>query len=204
MLSWQILRRLPQPLPPWCRKSRGKIEWLVGHQNGGKRLISPPTYSKIDVEQLLFTKVHHKVSKNKLKVGGGVALTMKFGETEVLDLFWLIFIFLPMYFPLRDPTGLQWNLGKGLFVFLLIHISDLCAIASHFSTQGAWYCPSDLFEMSGVDQNHRKLEVMAVCVFRVVHLFHGNRSARKYMIAHVMQFTIHIINPLYMGMDASR
>ena len=139
MLSWQILRRLPQPLPPWCRKSRGKIEWLVGHQNGGKRLISPPTYSKIDVEQLLFTKVHHKVSKNRLKVGGGVALTMKFGETEVLDLFWLIFIFLPMYFPLRDPTGLQWNLGKGLFVFLLIHISDLCAIASHFSTQGAWY-----------------------------------------------------------------
>ena len=62
---------------------------------------------------------------------------------------------------------------------------DLCAIASHFSKQSSrrpgifnvlWNCPSDLFEMSGVHQHHQKLEVMAACLFRVVHLFYINHS----------------------------
>ena len=43
-LSLQILRRLPRPPVRGCRKSRGQIESLLGHQTERKRLLSPPTY----------------------------------------------------------------------------------------------------------------------------------------------------------------
>ena len=174
-------------------------QWKV-HQTGGKRLISPPTYSQIDVEQLVFTKVHHKVSKNGLKVRGGVAVTMKFGETEVCICSDWFSDFSPCIFHWFSAARSNWitmKFGEG-FVFLLIHISDLCAISSDFSRQcshrpGIFNALWNLFEMSDVYQDHWILEVMAFFLFKVVHLFHGNHSVTKYIIAQFMQFTIHII-----------
>ena len=83
---------MPQPSESGCRKSRGEIESLVVHQTWGRWIISPPTYIHIDVEQLLFTQVHHKVSKNGFKVGEALLHCLKRGRA------WICFDF-QLYFP---------------------------------------------------------------------------------------------------------
>ena len=151
-----------------------------------------------------------KCLKTGLKLEGVSPWQWNLGKLK----FWICSGWFSYFFPCIFHCEIQLDYNEiwgRVYLYFSWSTFQICVQLHHISVNKApgifnvlWNCPSDLFEMSGVDQNHRKLEVMAVCVFRVVHLFHGNRSARKYMIAHVMQFTIHIINPLYMGMDASR
>ena len=42
--------------------SKCQIVSLCVHQTWGKRLIIPPTYCESDLEQLLFTQVHHRAA----------------------------------------------------------------------------------------------------------------------------------------------
>ena len=76
-----ILRRVRWPPESGCEKSRGRVESLLGHETGWKRLISPPTYINVDMESLRFTFFITKCLKTASQ--GGDQLSPAFTLTQI-------------------------------------------------------------------------------------------------------------------------
>ena len=125
-LSLQILRRLPRPPVRGCRKSRGQIESLLGHQTGRKRLLSPPTYMETCLQHLVFTLLCHKVPENSLKAGECFFLTIKFGE----EMNWICFdcfsYFISMGFSISDPEADTIKFGEAIVFVSAIFAYFFC------------------------------------------------------------------------------
>ena len=79
---------VPQPPESWCGKSRGQIAWLIGHQTGRKRLISPPMHLNSLLDGLLgvFSSSQSGRGGHLLNIIFNLRplFTIKFGETLLL------------------------------------------------------------------------------------------------------------------------
>ena len=212
-LSWQILRRLRQPLPQRCRFfNRPQISEKCT-KLAGNDWLALPRIVRLMWSIVCSLKFLTKCLKTASKLEGVLLWQWNLGKLKfvfVLTDFQISPHVFSTDFPLQDQTGLQWNLGKGLYFSWSTF--QICVQLHHISVDNALVglvfliiCETPIrfvwYEWcSSISLNIRSPGGLFVqsCAFIP-------RESLSYKIYHCTIYAIYNpYNHYYIGLDASR